>query len=146
MRSAEKHYLLSVAQAATIYPEAYLKRMTRILREKKKALDRDFTPYRINHLTWWKEELANEEEMEEGRKNLRQHDYSVDYIVTHCCSTGTQNLIGGNALYAPDRETDYLEFIKNYANYKKWFFGHYHENININDKEILLYEQIIRIA
>ena len=84
--------------------------------------------------------------MEEGRKNLRQHDYSVDYIVTHCCSTGTQNLIGGNALYAPDRETDYLEFIKNYANYKKWFFGHYHENININDKEILLYEQIIRIA
>ncbi len=46
----------------------------------------------------------------------------------------------------PDRVTDYLEFIKNYANYKKWFFGHYHDNRNRSDKEILIYEQIIRIS
>lgn len=39
-----------------------------------------------------------------------------------------------------------LEFIKNYANYKKWFFEHYHENKNVNDKEILIYEQMIRIS
>ena len=32
------------------------------------------------------------------------------------------------------------------ANYKKWFFGHYHDNRNINAEEILLYEQIIRIG
>ena len=43
-------------------------------------------------------------------------------------------------------ETDYLEFIKNYTNYKKWFFGHYHDNRNISDKEILIYEQMIRIS
>ena len=33
-----------------------------------------------------------------------------------------------------------------HANYKKWFFGHYHDNKNVNDKEILIYEQIIRIS
>ena len=49
-------------------------------------------------------------------------------------------------MYKPDRETDYLEFIKNYVNYKKWFFGHYHDNRNIYDKEILIYEQMIRIS
>jgi predicted phosphodiesterase len=43
-------------------------------------------------------------------------------------------------------ETDYLEFIKNYTNYKKWFFGHYNDNRNISDKEILIYEQMIRIS
>ena len=76
--------------------------------------------------------------------NLRAHDYTVDYIVTHCCSTSTQ-IILDEAIYTPDRETDYLEFIKNYANHKKWFFGHYHDNKNVTAEEILLYEQIIRI-
>ena len=42
-------------------------------------------------------------------------------------------------------DTDYFEFIKNYANYEKWFFGHYHDNKNVSAEEILLYEQIIRI-
>lgn len=115
-------------------------------KKKKKKLDKEYIPYRINHLSWWEQELASEKEMEEGRVNLRNNDYTVDFIITHCCSTGTQLALGGKGLYEADRETDYLEFIKNYANYKKWFFGHYHNNKNINDKEILIYEQIIRIS
>lgn len=115
-------------------------------KQKKKEMDRDNELYRINHLTWWEQELATDEEMEEGRNNLRNNDYAVDFIITHCCSTSTQIEIGGAGLYEADRQTDYLEFIKNYANYKKWFFGHYHNNKNINDKEILIYEQIIRIS
>ncbi len=114
-------------------------------KEKKKELDKEYKTYRINRISWWKQELATEEEMQEGRNNLRKHDYTVDFIVTHCCSSSTQVLIGG-AMYKPDRETDYLEFIKNYVNYKKWFFGHYHDNRNIFDKEILIYEQMIRIS
>ena len=31
------------------------------------------------------------------------------------------------------------------VNYKKWFMGHYHEDVAITDKDIILYEQIIRI-
>lgn len=115
-------------------------------KKKKKMLDKGYEPYRINHLTWWEQELASETEMEEGRKNLRKHDYTVDYIITHCCSSSTQEILGGKGFYKPDIETDYLEFIKNYANYKKWFLGHYHDNINVNEREILIYEQIIRIA
>ncbi len=113
--------------------------------KKKKQLDHTGALYRINHLSWWEQELANEDEMEEGRNNLRAHDYTVDYIITHCCSTSTQDVIGGG-LYEPDLETDYLEFIKNYADYTKWFFGHYHENWEVNEKEIVLFEQIIRIG
>ena len=30
--------------------------------------------------------------------------------------------------------------------FKKWFFGHYHDNKNVNAEEILLYEQVIRIS
>ncbi len=112
---------------------------------KKKRLDRDWIPYRINHISWWEQELASKAEMDEGISNLRANDYTVDYIVTHCCSTSTQVLIGGS-MYKPDRETDYLEYIKNQTYYKKWFFGHYHDNRNIFDKEILIYEQMLRIS
>ena len=114
-------------------------------KQKKKILDKGYEPYRINHMTWWAQELANEEEMQEGRDNLRAHNYTVDFIVTHCCSSSTQELLDKD-LYKPDRETDYLEFIKNHANYTKWFFGHYHDNKNVSDKEILIYEQMIRIS
>ena len=113
--------------------------------EKRRRLDRNYVPYRINHISWWEQELASEEEMQEGIRNLSKHDNTVDFIITHCCSSSTQIFLGG-PLYKPDRETDYLESIKNNVNYKKWFFGHYHDNKNIFDKEILIYEQIIRIS
>ena len=112
---------------------------------KKKKLNQQWKPYRINHVSWWAQELASEEEMEEGRKNLRKHGDTVDFIITHCCSSSTQEKLAGAGLYESDRETEYLEFIKNNVNYQKWFFGHYHDNINVNDKEILIYEQIIRV-
>ena len=42
--------------------------------------------------------------------------------------------------------TDYLEELRQKVKFKKWFFGHYHDNRNVNAEEILLWEQIIRIS
>lgn len=102
-------------------------------------------PFRINHVSWWKEELASDEEKINGFKNLEKHDYNVDFIVSHCCSTSTQNILG-SGLYKPDHETDYLDEVRAKTEFKKWFFGHYHANRNVNDKEICIYEQIIRVC
>ena len=52
---------------------------------KKKVLDQGWLPYRINHVSWWKQELPSEAEMEEGLKNLSLHGNTVDFIVSHCC-------------------------------------------------------------
>lgn len=114
-------------------------------KQKKKELDMRRQLYRINHISWWQQELPSLEEMEEGRRNLAAHSYSVDFIVTHCCRTGTQVLIGGSG-YQPDILTNYLEEIRQKTKFKKWFFGHYHNNRNVNAEEILLYEQVIQIA
>lgn len=114
-------------------------------KQKKKVLDSGWKPYRINHLSWWKQELPSEEETAEGIRNLEAHDNTVDFIVTHCCSSSTQILLGGS-MYKPDIETAYFEKIRQNVKFKKWFFGHYHENKNVNAEEILLYEQIIRIS
>ena len=114
-------------------------------KKKKKELDKGWKPYRINHLSWWKEELPSEKEMDEGRKNLQRYDNKVDFIITHCASSGTAALIS-HGVYKSDLLTAYLEEIHQSVKFKKWFFGHYHDNRNVNAEEILLWEQIIRIS
>ena len=100
---------------------------------------------RTEGLSWWKEELPSVEEMEEGRVNLQKHNNKVAFIVTHCASSSTAALLS-NGIYKPDLLTDYLEEIRQTVKFKKWFFGHYHDNRNVNVEEILLWEQIIRIS
>ena len=114
-------------------------------KKKKRELDRNWGMYRINHLSWWKEELPSEEEMEEGRRNLEAHQNSVDFIVSHCCASSTLALLS-NGTYKPDILTAYFEELRQEVKFKKWFLGHFHGNMNINAEEILLYEQIIRIS
>ena len=113
--------------------------------KKRKALERNFKSYRVNHYSWWEQELPSEEEMAEGITNLKAHGNEVDFIVSHCCAASTQVLIGGG-LYKRDYLNEYLEKIRQSIQFKKWFFGHYHDNKNVNAQEILLYEQIIRIV
>ncbi len=113
-------------------------------KKKKKELDKGWLPYRINHFSWWERELPTESEMAEGLINLEKNNNKVDFIVTHCCASSTQALYS-EGRFTSDVLTDYLEKIRQTVNFKKWFFGHYHDNKNINADEILLYEQIIRI-
>jgi hypothetical protein len=111
---------------------------------KRKILERSWQPYRINHVSWWKEEMASEEEKEEGRKNLAAHNNTVDLIVTHCCPSSTLALFG-HGLYEPDHMSAYLEEIRQKVNFRDWYFGHYHDNRDINSQEHMLYERIIQI-
>ncbi len=68
---------------------------------KRGELNKGFKPYRINHLSWWERELPTEDEMQEGRMNLKANGNKVDFMVTHCCAASTQALIGGG-LYKQD--------------------------------------------
>lgn len=101
--------------------------------------------FRINHVSWWERELPTEEEMNHGRRNLEKCNYKVDYIVTHSPAAGAVSLVG-QGVYKQDILTEYLEEICTETEYKKHFCGHMHINKQISDKEILLYEQIVRIS
>ena len=115
-------------------------------REKAKELDkRGKYMYRVKDLSWWKEELPTEEEMQHGLEALKRHDNKVDFLLTHSPSTSELILMGGKGLYELDILTDYLEKIKAVCDYERHFFGHMHVNRAINEKDICLYEQIIRM-
>ena len=100
--------------------------------------------FRIRDYSWWDLELPTEEEMQNGIKNLEKVNYKVDYIISHCCPTSIQALLsGGN--FKKDHLTDYLQEISEKCEFKKWFFGHYHDNKQFNAQYTLLYENIIHI-
>lgn len=80
--------------------------------------------------------------MKKGIKNLEKVKYKVDYIITHCCPTNVQAILS-RGRYKKDYFTDYLQKISEKCEFKKWYFGHYHNNRQIDLKYILLYEDIV---
>ena len=64
--------------------------------------------FRIRDFSWWNLELPTNEEMTNGIKNLEKVNYKVDYIITHCCLTSIQAMLGGGR-YKKDILTDYLQ-------------------------------------
>ncbi len=111
--------------------------------EKLEELDAVGALYRINHLSWWKEELPNAKEYETARETLDRANWTVDYIITHCCPTPIQQKLREDM--ATDALTDFFNEIRTRCKFKYWFFGHYHSNLIVEKKFILLYDQIIQL-
>lgn len=100
--------------------------------------------YRREHISWWKEEIPNEEEINEAKENLKKYKNEVDYIITHSIDATTLSTI-----YVPNsyyehfvcfKDNIILDWFEKNINYKKWFFGHYHMDEKINDKKQCLYQ------
>lgn len=106
-------------------------------------LRRNRALFRINHLSWWKEEMPSDDEYEEAVHNLEAHNWTVDYIITHC---GPNEVIDiySKKFYGHDRLTDFLEEVRQKTHYKRWYFGHYHDNLDIGNHS-MLYEMIVQL-
>lgn len=114
------------------------------LKAKKEALDQHHGNYRINQLSWWKEEMPSFSEYRTGVINLKENEWKVDYVISHCGPSSTIALMSDGS-FEPDNLTKYFELVRQRLDYKKWFFGHYHMDKAVTDKEIVLYQQIVRI-
>ena len=112
--------------------------------KKRKQLRKDNLFYRVKGISWWEEEMPTQEEMQIGLENLEKNNWKVDYIVTHDCAASTK-AIYSHGEFKTDELNAYLEEIRCKCNFKRWFFGHLHDNKQVTDKEILIYEQIVRI-
>lgn len=126
-----------------LFPE-YLASSTEMNRMRREWDDEN-KMFRVNHISWWRREMPTEEEMHRGIKTLEDNDWKVDFVVTHCTSSGVQSLLS-HGCYKSDVLTSYLEVIRQKLDYTKWFFGHYHDNKNVTKKDLCIYEQIIRIV
>ena len=112
-------------------------------KEKRKALRKRNANFRVLHENWWPEELPTDAEYKEALKSLRNANWEVDFIITHCAPTSVVGEIAPT--YTPDPLTDFLEKVKKRTKYNHWLFGHYHDNRKIDDKHVLLWEYVIPI-
>lgn len=94
-------------------------------------------------ISWWSEEMPSMNEMNYGIDNLKKYDNSVDYIITHCCGSDMQAKI--SPYYETDSLTQYFKFLGSEVEFKHWYFGHYHDDIEIDDKHTCLFNKIVEI-
>ena len=99
---------------------------------------------RIKGLSWWKQELPTQEEMDRGIENLKRYDFKVDYVISHCCPTFVATLLG---FKNPDKLTDYFQSLifDHGLQFCEWHFGHYHRDVRVNREFFLHYERIERL-
>lgn len=103
----------------------------------------DFKRFRVNHISWWKEEIPNREEMDFGIENLEKHNWKVDYVVTHCMP---QEICSSMGYRDSDSLTRYFnELIRNGLKFKEWHAGHYHFQDRVMGKYYVHYGDIVRI-
>lgn len=96
---------------------------------------------------WFPEELPSAEEYHRAIENLRARDMTVDYILTH---TAPRSAIGRLIHAAPDMNdgelTGFLDWIWYGAKFEHWYFGHFHEDVELNDRLSACYGRLRRIC
>lgn len=101
--------------------------------------------FRIEHQSWWKEELPSDSEMEYGIENLAGYSFRINYILTHSPSVGQKIRLCDNEQELPDVLMTYLEKLETLTFYDHWFFAHMHEDRRLDMKNTCIYEKNIRI-
>lgn len=121
--------------------------------ERSRAIKQGL-PYRVRHISWWEQELPDEQEMQEGRNNLEKAGYNVEYVVSHCLSGGMQERLSryigsagyGDIVYERDVLTDYFDELESKMQFRHWFCGHYHVNLKLDEKHTVLYGDIVPLT
>ncbi len=101
---------------------------------------------RIEGFDWFPEEIPSREEYEEGLDNLEKCDYQVDYVITHTAPREVAAALGyGEDILDETALRRYLQQIADHAEYKMWFFGHFHEDEEIEEVFRALYQDVVVI-
>lgn len=100
---------------------------------------------RTDGVSWWKEEEFNYREANTAYDNLNKINWEVDYVLTHSAPLSIRDkLFEGNNLYKPSATERLLEAILRNIKFKRWYFGHYHIDKNMNNFKAM-YENIERM-
>lgn len=106
--------------------------------------------YRTEHVSWWKEENASQLEKDHGLESLKAANWNVDYVITHTAPEQFMSVYQHAAfnkllLHCPTQA--YLTEIHSQLTYKKWYFGHFHDDVDSSyHKCRLLFDDIVKIG
>ncbi|MDR2516453.1 MAG: metallophosphoesterase [Spirochaetaceae bacterium] len=106
-----------------------------------RSLDRAF---RRPQISWWPEEMPSAAEFQEGLDNLERCQWKTDYVITHA---GPAKIASGvSALFGTDSLVTYLQAVADRLEFRRWYFGHYHVDREINSKFRALYQDVVPLG
>lgn len=100
--------------------------------------------------TWYEEEMPDDFEYSNAERNLARNDWTVDFVLTHTCANRmlpaalSRNALSGLGIMT-DRLTSWFEELEDKLEYQHWFFGHFHENAQLDGIHTVLYQDIVSI-
>lgn len=105
--------------------------------------------YRTEGVSWWSQEVPSFCEREEAIANLVAHDWRVDYVITH---DAPEQIAGVLVRYSGDwsRKLDeyerWLQEIADKLEFKQWFHGHHHQDIEFDQGKFQsMYNDIVAL-
>lgn len=94
-------------------------------------------------VSWWSQEMPSYQEFQDAFDSLEEHNWNVDYVITHCAPSNVQTKICDKYKY--DKLTDFLNYIDKALIFKHWYFGHYHIDYKITENHTAIYNKIIEL-
>ena len=92
----------------------------------------------------WDSEMPSREEYLEGWSNLEATGFDVDFVFTHTCPTSCLARLH-TGFYSFEKElNDYLEQVMQKVRWKRWYFGHFHTDLDIGDFRAL-HQRVLRV-
>lgn len=92
---------------------------------------------------WFEQELPDPEEYRRGIRALEACGHQVDYIITHTAPRTVIPRILGKYPDDHDRElTGFLDWIYHDVTFRRWYFGHFHEDLEVNDQMVCCYQRV----
>lgn len=95
---------------------------------------------------WFKEELPSPQEYRRAILSLAEHNHKVDFILTHTAPKSIIHRVIGEAPDMHDAElTGFLDWIYHDVRFSRWFFGHFHVDMTINERMVACFRDIHEI-
>ena len=91
---------------------------------------------------WWPREIPNEEELQEGIKNLEKVNGKVDFVITYEPPAKLHDFLDHTSGHVNHINT-YLNDIYEKSSFAKWFFGKLHINKLIPPKYHAVYDAVV---
>lgn len=94
---------------------------------------------------WFERELPTAHEYRRAVNSLQEANFQVDYILSH---TAPRSVISRLGSYPDehDRElTGFLDWIYHEVTFRKWYFGHFHIDTEVNDQIISCFRSIQKV-
>ncbi|MDA3051929.1 metallophosphoesterase [Campylobacter sp. JMF_01 NE2] len=108
------------------------------------SIDRDMRELGVS---WWEGEMISQADICEANANLAKHGFNVDIIITHTCPRFVIPRVIKLSMAAKidDINSKILQDFYDKIEFKKWYFGHFHEDFKIDDKFRVIYQEIEEI-